>query len=114
MALLEAAASGLPIVATRVGGNPEAIEDGVSGLLVPAKDSAGLSAAMKAVLEMPAELRRAMGAAARRRVETLYRLERVVDKWENIYEQLLQVSEAGKRNSAPVDALLARWKCNSR
>lgn len=114
MALLEAAASAVPIVATRVGGNPEAIEDGVSGLLVPAKDSSSLSQAMQDVMSMPAQLRLVMGNAARRRVETLYRLERVVDKWENIYEQLLQVSETDRRNPTPAETLLARWKCNWR
>ncbi|MBL8210050.1 MAG: glycosyltransferase [Bryobacterales bacterium] len=114
MAVLEAAASALPIVATRVGGNPEAIEHGTSGKLVPPKDSEKLSQAMSEVMAMSAQSRQTMGCAARRRVEALYRLERVVDKWENIYEQLLQVRDGGKRRSEPHDTLLARLRCNWR
>lgn len=114
MAVLEAAASALPLVATRVGGNPEAIEHGITGRLVPAKDAEKLSQSMAEVMSMPAESRQAMGHAARRRVEALYRLERVVDKWENIYEQLLQVQEAGKRGPETHSTLLARLKCNWR
>ncbi len=114
MAVLEAAASALPLVATRVGGNPEAIENGKSGKLVPAKDAAKLGQAMEEVMAMPAESRLAMGHAARRRVENLYRLERVVDKWENLYEQLLQARDTAKRGPATPSTLLARLKCNWR
>ncbi|PYO27018.1 MAG: glycosyltransferase family 1 protein, partial [Candidatus Rokuibacteriota bacterium] len=49
--LLESMAAGVPVVATRVGGNPEAVEEGVTGLLVPPRDAAGLAGAIARVLE---------------------------------------------------------------
>jgi glycosyltransferase involved in cell wall biosynthesis len=114
MALLEAASSSLPIVATRVGGNPEVIEEGISGLLVPAKDPDRLAEAMEHLMAESPQVRLAMGTAARSRVESLYRLERVVDKWENIYEQLLQESELGRKNAPQPEGFLGRWRCNWR
>lgn len=65
LAILEAMAAGLPVLATRVSGNPEAVEDGVSGLLVEPEDAAGLTRAM-ARMAGDAELRRAMGRRGRR------------------------------------------------
>jgi hypothetical protein len=66
-ALLEAMAAGLPIVATRVGGVPEAVEDGVSGLLVDSADPGALAEAIVHLWRDP-ELRRRLGANASRRV----------------------------------------------
>ena len=65
--LLESMAAGIPVVATRVGGNPEVIEDGVSGLLVPPRDSAALAAATARLLE-DEELAARLGQAGMRRV----------------------------------------------
>lgn len=67
-ALLEAMASGLPVVASEVSGIPEAVEDGVSGLLVPPGDAASLAAALARVGDDP-HLGRSLGAGARRAVE---------------------------------------------
>lgn len=64
IALLEACASGLPIVATRVGGNAEIVADGVNGLVVPARDPAALAAALDALLSDAARAE-AMGRAGR-------------------------------------------------
>ncbi|MDD2764309.1 MAG: glycosyltransferase family 4 protein [Opitutaceae bacterium] len=61
---LEAAAHGLPVVAHAVGGVPEAVADGMTGLLVPPSDRAGLAAAFSRLIENP-ELRHKMGAAGR-------------------------------------------------
>lgn len=71
MALLEAMATGLPVVATRVSGSAQAVVDGESGLLVPAADVERLSKAIGTLLDDPAQARR-MGRAARERVERSY------------------------------------------
>jgi len=68
MALLEAMASGLPVVATNVGGTPELIQDGCGGLLVPESDPKALSAAIAHLAGRP-ECRNRMGAFNRSRVE---------------------------------------------
>jgi glycosyltransferase involved in cell wall biosynthesis len=62
--LVEASVVGVPIVATRVGGNPEIVQDGVTGLLVPPSDPAALAGAIGALLDDPARARR-MGEAGR-------------------------------------------------
>jgi glycosyltransferase involved in cell wall biosynthesis len=67
LAVIEAMAHGRPVVATRVGGIPELVEDGVTGFLVEPGDRDGLRAALERLLGDPA-LRRRMGAEARRRV----------------------------------------------
>jgi glycosyltransferase involved in cell wall biosynthesis len=64
IALLEASASALPIVTTRVGGNGEIVQDGITGRLVPARDAPALAAALADVLADP-QRRAAMAAAAR-------------------------------------------------
>jgi len=71
MALLEAMASGLPVVATAVSGTREVIEPGRSGILVPPGDADALAEAMLGVLEQPA-VAASLGAAARKRVEDCY------------------------------------------
>jgi glycosyltransferase involved in cell wall biosynthesis len=71
MALLEAMASGLPVVATRVSGSAQVVVDGESGLLVPPGDVERLSEAIATLLDDPARARR-MGRAARERVERSY------------------------------------------
>lgn len=68
MALLEASAAALPIVATDVGGNREIVQAGRTGTLVPAEDSPALARAMLALLRHPA-MRSAYGAQARSWVE---------------------------------------------
>ena len=69
MVAREAMAHGRPVVATAVGGLVDAVEDGVTGLLVPPRDAAALRAALERLLGDP-ELRRSLGAAARERVVT--------------------------------------------
>jgi len=67
VSLMEAMASGLAVVATRVTGIPELVEDGVSGLLVPPQDSKALAEAIYKLLR-DKELREKMGKAARQKV----------------------------------------------
>jgi glycosyltransferase involved in cell wall biosynthesis len=68
MAVLEAMAAHLPVVATAVGGVPDLVEDDVTGILVPARDASALGRAM-AALERDTERRQRMGAAAAHRAQ---------------------------------------------
>jgi glycosyltransferase involved in cell wall biosynthesis len=95
MVLLEAAAAGLPIVATRVGGNQEVVQEGVSGFLVPPSDDQALAAAMLRLMALPETERRAMGARGREQVRRDYGLERVVDRYETIYRGVLDKKRQG-------------------
>jgi glycosyltransferase involved in cell wall biosynthesis len=85
MVLLEAAAGGLPIVTTRVGGNQEAVLDGESGLLVPPNDANALGSAMRRLMALGEEERRRMGERGRTHVRTHHGLARVVDRWLEVY-----------------------------
>ena len=85
MVLLEAAAAGLPIVATAVGGNGEVVRDGESGFLVPARDSGVLRAGMLRLMALPEEQRRTMGERGREHVRANYGLQRVAERWERVY-----------------------------
>jgi len=75
---LEAMSVGLPVVATRVDGVPEAVVDGETGLLVPPEDSAALAEALGKLLAEPGT-RSAMGEAGRLRAETEFSVERMLD-----------------------------------
>lgn len=83
MALLEAMAAGLPCVSTRVGGVAEVIEDGVSGLLVPARAPERLADAIGTVLASPERAAR-MGVAARQ-AALAFSVERVAERQAKIY-----------------------------
>jgi glycosyltransferase involved in cell wall biosynthesis len=84
LTLLEAMARGLPIVTTRVGGNPEVVDEERTGLLVPERSPADLAAAILRVLRDPAFGRR-MGARGRQRVEELFDVRRMVAEYERLY-----------------------------
>lgn len=88
ISLLEASAAGLAVVATRVGGNPEIVEHGASGLLVPPGDPDALAAALISVLSEPHRLRD-MGRAARRRVEQFFDVRDVMARYEALYRECL-------------------------
>jgi glycosyltransferase involved in cell wall biosynthesis len=85
MVLLEAAAAGLPIVATAVGGNGEVVRDGESGFLAPARAPEALGQAMLRLMSLPAEQRRGMGERGREHVRANYGLHRVAERWERVY-----------------------------
>lgn len=86
--LLEAMASGLPAVATRVGGNSELVVDGESGNLVESEDLAGFTAALSAYVRDP-ELRTRHGAHARQRAVLRFGLDTMIDAYEDLYTGLL-------------------------
>jgi glycosyltransferase involved in cell wall biosynthesis len=85
---LEAMSAGVPIVATAVGGNPELVTHGVTGLLCPPRDPARLAARVVEVMRDPA-LGRALAAAAREKVIASYSLERTAAAYAALYEDLL-------------------------
>jgi len=82
--LLEAMATGVPVVATAVGGTPEVVVDGESGLLVPARDAAALSARLLQIWSQP-DLRRRLGQNARQRVRDEFSIEAMVRAYDNLY-----------------------------
>jgi L-malate glycosyltransferase len=96
--LLESMAAGAAVVATRVGGTPEVVEDGVNGLLVPAQDSNTLAGAIARLLADP-QLAARLGAAARQSVRERFSLERMVHTTEQLYLDLLvrRAAEPGWR-----------------
>jgi len=98
-AVLEAMHAGVPIVAAEVGGVPEAIEDGRSGLLVPARDAARLGEAAARLARDPA-LASSLVAAARHRARTLFSLERMTTSMIRLYDELSGESAPGAREEA--------------
>jgi glycosyltransferase involved in cell wall biosynthesis len=84
MSVLEAMAAGLPVLATSVGGIPEAVADGVEGFLVPPGDVDALAARLAQLLEDEALARR-MGEAARRKVESTFSSDAVLPRVERLY-----------------------------
>jgi glycosyltransferase involved in cell wall biosynthesis len=93
--LLEAMAAGLPIVSTDVPGCREAVQPGENGLLVPARDSAALAAALRALID-DAALRKRFGAAGRARAEREFASPIVIAQTLAVYAEL-----RGKRNRLP-------------
>ena len=85
---IEAMASACPVVATRVGGLPDLIEDGETGHLVPPEDAPALAAAILRVLGEPEAARR-MAEVARERVGRRFRAERLIGDMERLYAELL-------------------------
>jgi glycosyltransferase involved in cell wall biosynthesis len=95
LAAMEYMDAALPIVATRVGGMPDLIEDGVHGRLVEAGDAAGLAAAVVQLLRDP-DGARAMGERARERRRAEFDLDGTVRTLQAMYERL--VAERGRRS----------------
>lgn len=89
MVLLEAGACALPSVATDVPGTREVIVNGKTGFLSRPGDPDALAAAMTRLMAAPLPARQAMGKQARRHVLEHFSIERVLDKWEQLYFELL-------------------------
>jgi len=88
VALMEAAACGVPVVATAVGGVPELVEQGSTGLLVNSGDAPALADALERLLLEP-ETARQMGLAARRRAEERFSIRRQVDSLLALWDDVL-------------------------
>jgi glycosyltransferase involved in cell wall biosynthesis len=102
MVLLEAAAAGLPIVATRVGGNQEVVIDGETGFLTPPRDSEGLASAMTRLSGLSEAQRHSLGERGREHIRIHYGLDRVADRWEELYREVL--TRKGLGRNLPVSA----------
>jgi len=87
--LLESMAAGVPVVATRVGGAAEAVEDGVTGLLVEPKEPGALAQGIDRLLRN-GELARRYGCAGQRRMMERYGFDTVIQKTERLYQSLLK------------------------
>jgi glycosyltransferase involved in cell wall biosynthesis len=86
--VLEAMAAGLPVAATRVGGVPEAVLPGETGLLVPPREVEALAAALDHLLNHP-DAAAALGAAGRRRVQHYFSFPAMVQRHETVFRRLL-------------------------
>jgi len=87
-AILEGMAAGLPVVATAVGGNPEAVVEGETGVLVPADDAVALASAIDQVIDN-STVSRAWGTAGRARVAASFTIDQMVAAYEMLYAELL-------------------------
>jgi L-malate glycosyltransferase len=94
LAALEAMACGVPVVASDVGGIPEVVVDGESGLLAPVGDTPAMARHVVRLLGDPAEHAR-FAAAARRRVESTFRLEPIVARYEALYRRVIAGTSTG-------------------
>jgi glycosyltransferase involved in cell wall biosynthesis len=88
VSLMEAAACGVPVVATTVGGVPELVEDGVTGLLARAGDADAVASALARLLQH-GQLRAQMSAAARRRAEQSFSVTRQVDRLLDLWSKII-------------------------
>ncbi len=89
LSILEAMCFACPSVARRVGGIPEVIEDGVSGLLVPSDDAEGLARAVESLIQDPSR-RAALGRAAQHRARERFSAEAIVPRYEALYRSVMK------------------------
>jgi sugar transferase (PEP-CTERM/EpsH1 system associated) len=95
--ILEAMSSGLPVIATRVGGADELVEHEHTGVLVAPSDPPAMAAAIRRLLENQ-QLRQSMGAAGRRRAETEFSVTRMIAAYEDMYLELAGTRPRSERH----------------
>lgn len=100
--ILEAMAAGAPVVATRVGGIPDLVVDGQSGLLVEPRDSASMARAVKRLLA-DGDAARAMGERGRELARERYDIDAVVGRMEDTFDSLLARARSGRRVGAALE-----------
>jgi glycosyltransferase involved in cell wall biosynthesis len=93
--LLEAMAMNLPLVATSVGGNPDVVQDGKNGFLIPARDDLRLASALERLVN-DNDLRLQMGAFSRRKVEEQHQWDKAAMNVERVYREITQVCEPSR------------------
>ena len=89
MAILESMMAGKPVIATRVGGNPEIVLDGETGFLVPPKDSHALAESLIALLK-DRDLAIQFGEKGKRRAERQFSLQTMVGAYQSLYDECLR------------------------
>lgn len=96
ISILEAMAASKPVIATDVGGNPEVVEGGTTGVLVKPENPDELARAIVALAENPT-MRDAMGRAGRKRVMERFSMKAMVSKYEGLYDDLISETRGRKR-----------------
>lgn len=109
LSVMEYMSAGLPVVATEVGGMPELVHDGETGLLVPPRDPAALAQAVTAVLD-DQRLGHELGDAGRGLQRREYGIEAWVGRLERLYEALLADGPNAPLSSQPVEGGISRLK----
>ncbi len=89
-AIIEAMSQGKPLVATRVGGNPELVEHGLNGLIVPKEDAGALAGALNTLIR-DTELRQGMGKAGLKRQRERFSVRTMTENMERVYAELLRL-----------------------
>lgn len=94
--ILESMASGIPVVATEVGGNSELVDDGVTGALVPPDDLESMARAIADYVR-DADCRRSQGRAGRLKTERDFSMERMVEAYLGVYDEVLYKFKPGQK-----------------
>ncbi|MEC9293731.1 MAG: glycosyltransferase [Chloroflexota bacterium] len=102
---IEAMAAGKPIVATRVGGTPEAIIDGETGILVPPEDIYTMANALLSLVDNPA-LRQQLGTAGAKLARKNFSINSYVDRLNELYCQLTEIDKCSHSSDKPKEPLL--------
>lgn len=94
--VIEAMMSGLPVVATNVGGVSELVDDGITGFLVPPKDPYALADAIKKLIDDP-KLRKKMGDLGRKKALDSFTLNKMLSQIWQVYYEVLRLKEGGEK-----------------
>jgi glycosyltransferase involved in cell wall biosynthesis len=90
LSLLEAMAASLPVIATRVGGIPEVITDGINGFLVAPRSSQELAKKIKYVLNLPSDTREKIVKIARETITHKFSLNKMINEYQKLYQELIE------------------------